>query len=451
MLRSLIERVASRWARPEPAAQPAAASAAAPAVLAAPAGPYAPDAATAPPPQLSGIGARRPLLSKDGAVAGFEFRLSETLTRRATGPAQAAYVQAILTAMRATTGGGRIGLAELPASWLLKPQAKALLSPGMMICLRREADIDDPSSLRAAVDVIRTGGARAGCLVDPPGGIGRGDRPDFLLLRPSERLPLGAMLQSVRRAAASEQRTCLVATDLPGLESVELALEVGIDFASGSLSAAAEPAEPLPVSPTTRRLCLLLSRLLRGEDPVRLVEDVKRDVGLSVQLLRHIGSAHHARGRAIDSVEAAVLLLGRDGLYRWLSKVLVRSSGARRTSRAVQEATLARARLLELLAARHGEPHPASLFTLGLVSMLPTLFQTTVGEALGTIELAPQARAALLETSGPWIGYLELARAVERQDLDSAGRLAQRFGGLPEVLALAEQAWEWTAEQDAAG
>ena len=438
MLRSLIERVASRWARPKPAAH-AVAPAAAPEPVRPPMLLVEPATVS-----LSGIGARRPLLSTDGAVAGFEFRLSETLMRRAEGPAQAAYVQAILTAMRATAGDGHIGLAELPASWLLKPQAAPLLSPGMLVCLRREAATDDPSSLRGAVEVVRAGGARAGCLAVPPGGIGPGDRPDFVLLRPSDRLPVGTMLQAVKRAAASTQRPCLVATDLPGIEVVELALENGIDFASGSLSATEEPAEPLPVSPAIQRLCLLLNRLLRNEDPVRLTDDIKRDVGLSVQLLRHVGSVHYARGRAVDSVEAAVLLMGRDGLYRWLSQQLVRSAGARPTGRAVQGVTLARARLLELLAARQGESHPPSLFTLGLASMLPTLFNTSAREAIGSIELVPQARAALLEASGPWFGYLELARALERQDLDAAEGLAQPFGGLAAVLELAEQAWGWS-------
>lgn len=450
MLRSLIERVASRWARPAPAARSAAADAAASSAGPAPTRPSV-GGARLPEGSLAGIGARRPLLSADGAVAGFEFRLSDTLVRRAAGPARAAYTQAILMAMRATAGAGRIGLVELPGSWLLGPQAAALLAPGMMVCLRREAGSDDPASLRSAVDAVRAGGARAGCLAVPPGGIGPGDRPDFLLLRPSERLPLAPMLQAVKRAAASAQRPCLVATDLPGLEVVERALESGIDFASGSLSAAGEPAEPLPVSPTIQRLCALLNRLLRGEDPVRLADDIKRDVSLSVQLLRQVGSAHYARARAIDSVEAAVLLMGRDGLYRWLSQVLVRSAGARPTRRAVQGVTLARARLLELLAARRGEPHPPSLFTLGLASMLPTLFETSVREALGSIELVPEARAALLETSGPWIGYLELARALDRQDLGAAEALAEPFGGLAVVLELAEQSWAWSAEQDAAG
>lgn len=450
MFRSLIERVASRWSRPARAAQGASTRAGVPAGARPPDQPQA-TAAEAAPTSVAGIGARRPLLSTHGAVAGFEFRLSETLVRRAEAPAQAAYTQAILTAMRATADGGRIGLAELPASWLLKPDAGTRLCAGMMICLRHDAGPADPSVLHGAVQAVRAGGALAGWLADAPVDLVTAERPDFLLLRPSDHLPVGALLEAVKKAAAGRRRPCLVATDLPGLEVVELALKLGLDFASGSLSAAAPPDNAMPVAPAIQRLCQLLNRLLRDEDPARLTDDIKRDVALSLQLLRHVGTAHHARSTPIDTVEGAVLLLGRDGLYRWLSQVLVRSAGARPTSRAVQDVTLARARLLELLAARHGEPHPPSLFTLGLASMLPTLFQTSVGEALGPLELVPPARAALLESSGPWIDYLGLANAVERHDLARAEALAQRFGGIGAVLELAEQAWGWTAEQDAAG
>lgn len=448
MFMSLIERATSRWARRAPAAQCAASSAGAPAATRTAVRPPTLTAAPTTAP-MAGIGARRPLLSADGAVAGFEFRVSETLIRRAEGPAQAAYTHAILTAMRANACDGRIGLAELPASWLLKPQAEKLLSPGMMVCLQRADAAADPSSLRSAVEVVRAGGALAGWLADPLGGIGSVDRPDFLLLRPTDRLPVGPMLKAVKNAAAGTPRLCLVATDLPGLEVVELALGLGLDFASGIMSAAVEPGKAPPISPAIQRVCQLLNRLLRDESPTRLADDIKRDVGLSLQLLRHVGSAHYARDRAIDTVEAAVLLIGRDELYRWLSRVLVRSADGRPTSRAVQQVTLARARLLELLAGRCAESHPPSLFTLGLASMLPTLLNTSVSEAVGSMELVPEARAALLQTSGPWLGYLELARALERHDFDVADGLAQRFGGLATVLELSEQAWDWTAAQEA--
>lgn len=451
MFAALFDRVAARWSRPrQPARRPpttVVSRAAAPAIAERPATLAAAVPAVA--ASLAGLGARRPLLSADGAVAGFEFRLSDTLMQRAQGPAQSAHLQAILLAMRATAVAGRVALTELPASWLLKPQAAPLLCPGMLICLRRDEASSEPAAFRHAVDAVRAGGAHAGWTADPLGGPGCIDpEPDFLLFRPTESVPIGATVQAVRNAVASMPRLCLVATDLPGLEVIELALKLGVRFASGSMSAASEPETAPPISPAIQRLVQLLNRLLREEDPARLASDIKRDVSLSLQLLRHVSSVRYARGRTIDTVEAAVLLIGRDELYRWLSRVLVRSAGGRRTSRALQEVTLARARLLELLAAQRGEPHPASLFTLGLASMLPTLLNTSVKEALGPMELVPEARAALLEMNGPWLGYLELARALERQDFDFADGLAQCFGGLAFVLEQSEQAWAWTAEQD---
>ena len=451
MIAALFERVVARWSRLRPPPRPA--PSAVPLCPAASLRPELPPTPSSPAQSaaasLAGLGARRPLLSADGLVGGFEFRLSDTLVQRAQGPAQSAHLQAILMAMRTTVVGGRVGLAELPASWLLKPHAAPLLYPGMMICLRRDEASADPVVVRHAVEAVRAGGAHAGWVADPLGGVGCIDpAPDFLLLRPTESVPIGPTLQAVKNAAASMPRLCLVAADLPGLEVIELALKLGVRFASGSMSAASEPETAPPISPAIQRLVQLINRLLREDDPARLATDIKRDVSLSLQLLRHVSSVRYARGRAIDTVEAAVLLIGRVELYRWLSRVLVRSAGGRRTSRALQEVTLARARLLELLAVQRGESHPASLFTLGLASMLPTLLNTSVKEALGPMELVPEARAALLEMNGPWLGYLELARALERQDFDFADGLAQCFGGLASVLEQSELAWAWTAEQD---
>lgn len=456
MLRTLIERLASRWSRPRPAT-PAAAGAAGVSdpldIAALPSTLPAPPA----PASLAGIGARRPLLRADGAVAGYEFRLSETLIRRAERPAQAAYTRAILTAMRATADADRAALVELPARWLLEPQAAALFCPGMMLCLRPDAGADSAEILLDATQRIRATGAQAGWIAEPPlvrakaslqGADSTAAPPDFLLLRAGDPQSVGPLLQAVKDAAAGTPRPRLVGTDLPGLEVLELALGLGLDYASGSMSRSGETEAAGPISPEVQHLCHLLNRLLRGEDPTRLVDDIKRDLSLSVQLLRKAGSAHWARGRTIDTVEAAVLLMGHDELCRWLSNVLVRSAGTRATRRAVQEVTLARARLLELLAGQRGESHPSSFFTLGLASMLPTLLDTSTSEALRSIELAPEAVAAVLDRSGPWFDYLELAQTLDRHDLELAEVLALPFGGLPRVLELSEQAWAWTAGQD---
>jgi EAL and modified HD-GYP domain-containing signal transduction protein len=445
MFRQLIDRVGDRLGRRAGAAAAVEMSAAPPPP---PADPAEPDFSQSP-LAWSGIGARRPLLSPRGEVAGFEFRIADPLMQRAEAAAQTAHTVALLTAMQVTARSGRVSLAELPAAWLLKPQVAPLLAPGMLIGLRHEVDAD-PLQLAQAVHVLHAGGARVGWHAAPGTPLeGHGPSPDFVLLRPQGATPVAALLRAGQGATAGHPDLGLVVTDLPSLDDLELALRLGVHYACGSVSNAAEPAHATPIAPAVQRVCHLLNRLVRDEDIGALAAEIKHDVGLSLQLLRHVSSARYKRGRPVDSVEAAVMRVGRDELYRWLSLVLVRSAGGRPTSRALQDVAVARARLLELLAIARHERHPSGFFTLGLASMLPALLNTSAAAALSPLDLGSEARAALLDGAGPWRDYLHLAAAIERHDLQAAAHWADGFGGLAAVLDSAEQAWDWVAERDA--
>jgi len=447
MFRQLLDRVGDRLGR-RPTAPDSPDEADAASVAAAPTPTPTPTNAAA---AWGGIGARRPLLSPRGEVAGFEFRIAEALMRRADATAQAAHTVALLTAMQVTARAGRVSLAELPAGWVLRPHVAPLLAPGMLIGLRAEGVAADPAVRAQAALVLREGGVRVGWAADEaPAASDTRIAPDFVLLRPRTSMPVASMLRAAHDATAGHPELGVVVTDLPSLDDLELALRMGVHYACGSVSAAAEPASATPIAPAVQRVCHLLNRLVRDEDIGALAAEIKHDVGLSLQLLRHVSSVRYSRGRAVDSVEAAVMRVGRDELYRWLSLVLVRSAGGRPTSRALQEVTVARARLLELLAAQRGERHPSGFFTLGLASMLPVLLNTSAAAALTPLDLASEARAALLDDGGPWLPYLRLVAALERHDLPAAEPWAEAFGGIAPVLDCAEQAWAWVAEQDAA-
>jgi c-di-GMP phosphodiesterase len=391
-----------------------------------------------------GIGARRPLLSPRGEVAGFEFRIADVLMQRADAAARAAHTISLLTAMQLTVRGGRVSLGELPASWLMQPQVGALLAPGMLMCIGHD-DSGGAGVRVQAARLLRSGGVRVGWAIQD---VDTESPPDFVLLRPRPDEQVASMLRSAQHAVAGHAGLGIVATDLPHLDDLEFALANGVQYACGTVSSSSQPPAGGAMSAAVQRVCDLLNRLVHDEEVTALALEIKHDPGLSLQLLRYAGSAHFSRGRPVDSVEAAVLLLGRDELYRWLSMVLVRSAGARASSRAVQEVTLARARLLELLAAARGEPQPEGFFTLGLASMLPLLLDAPAQTVLSRLHLAPPAQAALLEATGPWHVYLRLAKALERHDLAHVEQLAGDFGGLSGVLGCAEQAWAWTHAQD---
>jgi EAL and modified HD-GYP domain-containing signal transduction protein len=183
-----------------------------------------------------------------------------------------------------------------------------------------------------------------------------------------------------------------------------------------------------------------MSRLVRDDDNALLVADIKSDPTVALRLLQFLNSAGATPGRELGSIDQAVMVLGRDTLYRWVAQMLVRLSPSRPAADALRALALARARLIERLARQAGEPSPGSLYVLGLASMLPMLLHCSLGEATSSLQL-PAVAVEALRGTGPWQIYLSIALALERYDMAETERLAQRFGGLETVLAHSAQAW----------
>jgi hypothetical protein len=428
-----------------------------PAEQAAPAAPKAAPQATAPaaPPAAPvAIGARRPIVAADGSIAGFEFRMAQAtvqrLLQRGDSVASAAHTNALLAAMRLTLASGRIAFAELPVAWLERPGIERELAPGMHIALQFPLDagavVVRPAPVPEAITRWRAAGVRLGW---EPGELPVGEA-DFIVLRQhgAASEPLFAELE---RCRASHPKATIVVADLGGIDDLERALRQGANYGCCALVAGGEPRQAQPIPPQVQRLCQLLNRLGQGAPTDAVVADIKGDVALSYRLLRHLQSAQFGATREIGSIEQAVLLLGRDELYRWLSVLLVRSSDGRPTAQAVQEAALARARLLELLASQRGEAAPGALFTLGLASMLGTLLRAPDAQVLEGLTLSAPAREALLQRQGPWAAYLEVAQAAQELGVQMPDPLAAEFGGVATVMDCSHQAWAWAAEQAAGG
>lgn len=418
--------------KPAPAAVPAAAPAAAP-----------PPAA---PAAMPTFGARRPLVGANGELAGFEFRLSPATQRRLqaggtsaeAGPAAAAHAIALLSAMRSTLAAGRIALGELPATLLARPAVAEQVPEGAWIAVQGAFDASE--SIAGALLQWRTRGVKLGAVdgaPQPPGA-------SFVLLRPAAG-GIEAMLQVADRWQRDEPARTRIAVDLPGVEAIEQALERGVFLAAGRVEAGdGALAQRRIVQPQTQRLCQLLNDVVADRDTAQIGTALRADLALSYRLLRCVNSPAVGLARPVESVEQAVMVLGRAELYRWLSVLLTASGGGRPASRALQDVALARARLLELLAPVLQVP-PAAMFTVGLMSMLDALLQVPLADALRPLQLAEPARAALLDHAGPWWPALDLATRLERHDLDGAEPLAEPFGGLDAVLARADEAWAWSA------
>ena len=390
----------------------------------------------------AGAGARRPLVSAQGRVAAFEFQIGEAMLGRLQGPAAVACAGNLLGAMRLCCSQGLGALAALPAGWLAHPSLDAHFAPGMHLLLRADALFEDAAAIAMLIGRLRRAGVRVGwaaqCTPPMPDSAGR---PDFMLLA----APAGGDARAWRRAfdlaVARRPDTPVLALDLPSVDVLESLLAPGLLWAACRIGGCSEPARAQALPPQAQRALSLLTRLLNDEDHAAVVGDIKADAALSLRLLQYLNSAGALPDRELDSIEQAVMLLGRDALYRWVEQVLVRMAPPRAATQALQATALARARLFESLARAVQAPNPGQLYLLGLGTMLPLLLQCDIDTAVDALRLPPQAMQALRTHSGPWQPYLQLLQALEAADLAAVETLAVPFGGSDHVLASWAEAW----------
>lgn len=419
--------------------------------------PAAAPAVPAPPPKLSGAsepaapvpGVRRPLVAANGDVAGFEFTLAasieDRLRRRADPVAHAAHAISLMLAMRPAVEAEQIALASLSADLLMRPDVIAQLPAGAWLCLGPAAEStaaseEDMSKLLAA---LRGCGVRVGTQLSPSQAPAGGVKFDFTVMAMDAGgiEPLIAAVGALRKSGATD---AIIATGLPDVDAIERALAAGATLASGSFNTQVAAPRQRTLNGDVLRIIQLLNAVRDERQPLGdLTRDLRGDVGLCYRLLRHVNSPAMGLTRSVESIDQAVLILGRSELYRWLSVLLLAAVSGRPSSRALQEISLARARTLELLARECGTEPPDALFTVGLLSLLNVMLEVPMSQALQPLRLSESAHNALLDHSGPWHAMLTLSEALERHDLDVVDAVAGQFGGTERVMALSDSAWRW--------
>jgi EAL and modified HD-GYP domain-containing signal transduction protein len=152
----------------------------------------------------------------------------------------------------------------------------------------------------------------------------------------------------------------------------------------------------------------------------------KTDATLSYKLLRFINSAAMGMRQPIQSIGHALVILGYDQLYRWLTLLLFVSGHTDPRSQTLLKNALVRARFTENLGqSRFKADQRGGLFIVGILSLLDALLNQPMEQALADLNLPNDVTDALLKREGPYAPYLDLAIACENYDQDSIERLAQ--------------------------
>ena len=114
----------------------------------------------------------------------------------------------------------------------------------------------------------------------------------------------------------------------------------------------------------------------------RLELIIRRELSLSVKLLRYLNSAWFGWRHEVDSIRHAVRLLGEHQIKKWASLVAMTGMGDDKPTELVVT-SLVRARFCELLGPLIGMKHrQLELFLMGLLSLIDALMDRPLAEAL---------------------------------------------------------------------
>lgn len=390
------------------------------------------------------------IFERDGRPAGHLFRLQPTPGLAEAGEArQRQFDRILLDTLVSTPQDWHSSLAFVPISAAsLDLPAVDRLPTGNFVLLIRLAEAGDAEQLGQQLARLRERGRQIGVFRQP-------EHPlfplafaaaDFAAIDVAGNDPAVVRDFSVAaRAAEHRQPIRLLALNISSLDEYRLGQQWHYAFFHGRFAELpsrhdTENGDPHKV------LLLQLLHLVQGDaDNADIVRALKRDPLLAFRILRYLNSPLLGLNHAVDSLDQALTILGRQQLSRWLAILLFSVRDPDFADWLQVESALTRGRLMELLG-RQLMPDQAAapLFLTGIFSCLERLLHRPLAGILDTMPLSAPVRAALLAGNGPYAPLLSLAIASEGFDTARIAQAALAAGidadGVNRAL-LAATAW----------
>ncbi|OGU24250.1 MAG: signal transduction protein [Hydrogenophilales bacterium RIFOXYD1_FULL_62_11] len=270
---------------------------------------------------------------------------------------------------------------------------------------------------------------------------------DYVMLDvSSEDIPvITAQMTAISKLAAGKQ---FVATDVQTLEAFHMCHKLQFARFMGPFITRNEKLDSPVLGPSRAKVLDLMNRVRTGAEQSELVEQFRHDPALSVRLLRYVNSPGIGLLHKVGGIEQALMIMGQDKLYRWLTLILFTGGQAQELDSAVLENALVRARVAEQLASKALFAKARDeVFVTGLFSLLDVVMRMPMEQVLKQVSLPIEITEAIVSQRGPYAPYLALAIACEQDDLASIETLSAQIGrDVAEINAVHMDALLWTQE-----
>jgi EAL and modified HD-GYP domain-containing signal transduction protein len=258
------------------------------------------------------------------------------------------------------------------------------------------------------------------------------------------RAELDALALSLKNAPQK-----LLAEKVETIEEYQHCMDLGFEYFQGYYFARPVILSGKKIEPSQMAILHLLNLLNTDADQQEIERSVKHDALITLNLLRLVNTPAVGARFRINSVSHALIVLGRRQLQRWLQILLYVKSGPKQEfdSPLLLMATT-RGKMMELMMERlhPGQRTGADIgFTVGIMSLMSTLFSVPMEDILDSVNVLDDVRAALLYRRGEYGGMLSLVEQVERAgDSDDIAALLDTLGLEPgDLFEIQVEAYDW--------
>ena len=233
-------------------------------------------------------------------------------------------------------------------------------------------------------------------------------------------------------------------------DTFEACRHLSFNYFQGYYFTRLQPDKPPRLGTDRLRVIELLNLVTKHAEISKLENVFKQDATLSYKLLRYINSPGCGMVQKIRSIAHALVILGHDQLYRWLTLLLFSSGQSDGRSQALLKNALVRARLVEMLGRRRLPPRECEgLFIVGIFSLLDALLNVPMRKAVDHLNLPEPVLQALVERKGEYAPFLMLAEACEEGNQDRVEEYAAMCDlDVDGVNLIHLQAMLWAEELD---
>ena len=217
--------------------------------------------------------------------------------------------------------------------------------------------------------------------------------------------------QQIKRLKANNCR--VLAEKVETEEQFKRLAELGCDYFQGYFFARPKVMSGRRIAPNKVGMLQLLSRINDPETDIEaLSELVSRDVALSVRALRYVNSAASALNRRIESIQEAVIYLGRDMIRNWIALFMLASIDDKPSE--LMTMALIRGKFCELLGKAARKEDVDAYFTVGLFSVLDALMDAPMEDIVAQLAVTEDMSDALTAHGGAKGEALKIAITLER-------------------------------------